>query len=503
MNPEIRDALQCCPNLPSPPGIAMRIVELGRDPDVDITALLRLLSRDPALASRVLRASNSALYAQRRRSTNLRQALVVIGLNATMTLALSFSLAETLSGHSNAQQIMRFVWRRALISASAAQSLGQRQRQADLEELFLAALLQDLGILALDAALPELYEPVISSARDHQDLVRLEREALGCDHGEAGSWLMAHWGLPERLAISARAVHDPGAVTVPPEMRTFLNCVLLGGQIADLFIGEEGEAGVKRIADNAGQLLGMEHDAVESVLQEVAQMLPEVGTLYDTELISPRKAAGVLDQARDLLAERNLHLIQQVAAEQTKLREMERTTQHLRETASRDALTGLHNRRFFDDVLEGEFELATDKGWPLSIGFIDLDHFKRINDTQGHQVGDSVLARVAKTLARHLRQNDFIMRYGGEEFVALLPGTGTSAARAVFERLREAVANDTHEAPGDEQFQVTVSIGVATHNDAGHKAASAMDLVRLADKALYEAKNAGRNRVCAYSKTDY
>lgn len=502
MNPEIRDALQCCPNLPSPPGIAMRIVELGRDPDVDITALLRLLSRDPALASRVLRASNSALYAQRRRSTNLRQALVVIGLNATMTLALSFSLAETLAGHSNAVQIMRFVWRRALISASAAQLLGKRQRQADLEELFLAALLQDLGILALDAALPELYEPVIAEAENHEDLLRREREVLGCDHGEAGSWLMAHWGLPERLTLSARAVHDPEAVTVPPDMRTFLNCVLLGGQIADVFIGEEGQPGIERIVKQAEELLGMDHETLENVLNEVAEMLPEVATLYDTELVSPRKAAGVLDQARDLLAERNLHLIQQVAAEQTKLREMERTTQHLRETASRDPLTGLHNRRFFDDMLEGEFELATDKGWPLSIGFIDLDHFKRINDTRGHQVGDSVLAGVAKTLARHLRQNDFIMRYGGEEFVALLPGTGIGAARAVFERLREAVAADTHESPGDEGFQVTVSIGVATHNDAGNKAATAMDLVRLADKALYAAKNAGRNRVCIHAKAD-
>src|SRR5690606_21500073 len=113
MTPEIREALPYCPNLPRPPGIAMRIVELGRDPNVDLTALSRLLARDPALASRVLRASNSALYAQRRRSDNLRQALVVIGLNATMTLALSFSLAETITDQPATRNVNRLVWRRA------------------------------------------------------------------------------------------------------------------------------------------------------------------------------------------------------------------------------------------------------------------------------------------------------------------------------------------------------------------------------------------------------
>lgn len=501
MTPEIREALQCCPNLPSPPGIAMRIVELGRDPNVDIRSLLQLLSKDPALASRVLRASNSAFYAQRRRSNNLRQALVVIGLNATMTLALSFSLADTLSKQPNSAQVTRFVWRRALISASAARLLGLQKGIDDLEELFLAGLLQELGVLALDAALPEQYEPVIVAARDHDDLLRLERETLGCDHGEAGAWLMTHWGLPERLALTASAVHDPAATDVPEADRKFVNCVAVAGQMADLFLSEaqDHEADIEKIAADAGELLGIRKGIVEELLREVAEILPEVETLYNTEIVSPRKAAGVLDQARDILAERNLHLIQQVAADQVKLREMERATQDLRESASRDALTGLHNRRFFDEVLEDEFDLASEKGWPLSIGFVDLDHFKTINDTYGHQVGDQVLARVAHILSGHLRQNDFTMRYGGEEFVALLPGTGMAAAQMVFERLREAVAAELHELPGEIRFQVTVSIGIATHNDSGQRAASAVDLVRLADKALYRAKNAGRNRIAVHT----
>lgn len=495
MTPEIREALQYCPNLPSPPGIAIRIVELGRDPNVDLTALSRLLARDPALASRVLRASNSALYAQRRRSDNLRQALVIIGLNATMTLALSFSLAETLTDQAGPHNVNKLVWRRALISATAARLLGVRLKLQELEELFLAALLQDIGILALEAALPEEYRPLIARAADHDALLGLERETLDADHGEAGEWLMTSWGLPKRLARVASAVHAPSSANLTGSEALFLNCIAVAGKIADLFLGEDRKTGTDRVVDDAWRLLRIGHEDVEPLLNEVAGVLPEVAALYDTEIISARKAAGVIDQAREILAARNLHLIQEVAVHQRKVQEMERAAQQLRDSASRDALTGLLNRGRFDEVLASEFLMATESGWPLTIGFIDLDHFKAVNDTYGHQVGDAVLLRVANILASHLRERDFIMRYGGEEFVALLPGTGIEQALGVFERLRQAVADEVHQGEAGARFHTTVSIGLAAHMDGARRVASPFDLVRSADRALYEAKRAGRNRI--------
>ena len=495
MTPEIREALQYCPNLPSPPGIAIRIVELGRDPNVDLTALSRLLARDPALASRVLRASNSALYAQRRRSDNLRQALVVIGLNATMTLALSFSLAETLTDQPDPRRLNKMVWRRALIAATAARLLGARLRLQELEELFLAGLLQDIGILALDAAMPESYLPLVVDAADHDDLLARERETLGADHGEAGEWLMSNWGLPKRMARVASAVHAPEHAGLSGSEALFVNCVAVAGKIGDLFLGEDRKTGTDRVADDAQRLLGISQGDIEPLLNEVAEVLPEVAALYDTEIISARKAAGVIDQAREILAARNLHLIQEVAEQTRKVQEMERATQSLRDSANRDALTGLLNRGRFDEVLESEFMMATESGWPLTIGFIDLDHFKTVNDTYGHQVGDAVLTRVAAILSSHLRERDFIMRYGGEEFVALLPGTGIEQAKGVFERLRKAVADEVHTGESGARFHTTVSIGLATHMDGRRRAASAVDLVRSADRALYEAKRSGRNRI--------
>jgi len=495
MKPRIRDALQYCPNLPSPPGIAIRIVELGRDPNVDLTALSRLLTKDPALASRVLRASNSALYGQRRRSDNLRQAMVVIGLNATMTLALSFSLGELLNNESNSQRGVNRYWRRALISATAGRLISEMQELPEHEETFLAALLQDIGVLAFDAAIPEEYRPILLEATDHDSLLQLEREQLGSDHGEAGSWLMRHWNLPDRIASVAAAVHDPLSTRIAADCRLFVKCVAVAGKVADLFLDDDRETSADRLARSASRLIGLEGKHLQDLIERVSQVLPEVATLYDTEILSPRQAAGVTDQARDILAARNLHLLQQMEVQNQRVQEMENATRHLRESANRDVLTGLHNRRRFDEVLETEFMLSSENGWPMTIAFIDLDHFKTVNDTHGHLAGDAVLASVARVLNSHLRKRDFIMRYGGDEFVAILPGTGIEAARGVFERLREAVLEQQFEGAHGTVFNITVSIGLASHMDASRRVGSALDLVRAADRALYEAKGGGRDRI--------
>jgi diguanylate cyclase (GGDEF)-like protein len=495
MKPRIRDALQYCPNLPSPPGIAIRIVELGRDPNVDLTALARLLSKDPALASRVLRASNSALYGQRRRSDNLRQAMVVIGLNATMTLALSFSLGELLNNESNSQRGVNRYWRRALISATAGRLISEMHHLPEHEETFLAALLQDIGVLAFDAAIPDEYRPILSQAEDHDGLLQLERERLGSDHGEAGSWLMRHWKLPERIADVASAVHDPLSTRIPAESRLFVKCVAVAGKVADLFLDDDREATTDRLARSASRLIGLEGANLQGLIARVSEVLPEVATLYDTEIISPRQATGVTDQAREILAARNLQLIQQMETQHERVQEMESATRHLRESVNRDALTGLHNRRRFDEVLETEFMLSSENGWPVTIAFIDLDHFKAVNDTHGHLAGDAVLAGVARVLTTHLRKRDFIMRYGGDEFVAILPGTGIEAARGVFERVRQAVLETRLEGSHGTFFNITASIGLASHMDGSRRAGSALDLVRAADRALYEAKGGGRDRI--------
>ena len=168
----------------------------------------------------------------------------------------------------------------------------------------------------------------------------------------------------------------------------------------------------------------------------------------------------------------------------------------LREQATTDALTGLVNRRTILELLDGELARCRRSGAACSVGIIDLDHFKAVNDTHGHAAGDGVLRQAASTMRAHLRPYDFLGRYGGEEFVVVLPGCDSDGARAAAERLRACVEQITV-AVGSIAVRVTCSLGVATVGKGTR--ADREHLLSTADAALYRAKQAGRNRVVVAS----
>ncbi len=195
---------------------------------------------------------------------------------------------------------------------------------------------------------------------------------------------------------------------------------------------------------------------------------------------------------RILLENRNRLLAQQL---QTYARELERRNQELKDSAERDALTGLFNRRYFLRALEVETARSTRHGHRFSLILLDVDHFKHYNDTHGHPAGDELLRRLSAVLGSVQREETVCARYGGEEFVMLLPETGRDGVRVHAERLRRAV--EELPLPGSETQplgRITISLGVACFPEDGSDAET---LVRVADEALYRAKGAGRNQVAA------
>jgi two-component system, cell cycle response regulator len=175
-------------------------------------------------------------------------------------------------------------------------------------------------------------------------------------------------------------------------------------------------------------------------------------------------------------------------------RELKSKLQFALEHAAHDGLTGLFNRRYFERRLKEEVAHAKRHKRPFSIVMLDLDHFKLVNDTYGHEDGDRVLRHVAEVIQSLLREDDVPCRYGGEEFVLLLRGTTGMAARIVANRLRSALAlKPIGVGPKEEPRHVTFSAGVAAADDRNAYAAD--DVVTRADAALYRAKRAGRNRV--------
>ncbi len=160
-----------------------------------------------------------------------------------------------------------------------------------------------------------------------------------------------------------------------------------------------------------------------------------------------------------------------------------------------DALTGVHNRRYLDSQLGDELGLARRYGFPLAVIFLDIDHFKRVNDNHGHPVGDAVLKSFASALGEALRKTDLLARYGGEEFVVVSPHTDLAGATLVAQRLRQAVEALRLDAPGTPgALRITCSAGVA---ELTPNTPDAQQLLDAADRNLYRAKQQGRNRVVA------
>jgi two-component system cell cycle response regulator len=177
-------------------------------------------------------------------------------------------------------------------------------------------------------------------------------------------------------------------------------------------------------------------------------------------------------------------------------REINLAQEKMADMSTRDELTGLYNRRYLMGVLEREVSRAKRYETDLALCMLDLDHFKRINDTYGHPAGDIVLSEIARMLKECIRQSDLVCRYGGEEFVVILPNTDVKKAKSVTERFRKNVAKYQFK-HNSSQFQITVSVGIASYGHEGDQ--SLTQLIEMADKALYQAKRTGRNKVIEYS----
>jgi two-component system cell cycle response regulator len=336
-------------------------------------------------------------------------------------------------------------------------------------------------------------------------------------------WARSHrpraWGTT-RLLVSSAGVPDPSKILVVDDSRTQLDWLVqvLEKEGYSVATAPDGKEAIRKVRSDPPDLVLLDMilpdlDGLE-VLRIVKarpddQFIPVIILSVKSDIDT--KVAGLRIGADDFLAKpfAEAEILARCAAMlrikhlQEKLREAQR---RLEEQSITDALTGLKNRRFFDERLHEEFRRAQRYGDYLSLIMIDLDEFKAVNDRYGHPAGDSVLRDAAGLIRTSIRDPDICARYGGEEFAVILPKTHMSGALAVAERVwRELGAREypmpAVQAGAPATVRVTASLGVAFY--PSKDISSGELLLRFADQALYQAKRAGRNTICLYQAQAY
>lgn len=483
MKENLLEQMQFCTNLPSLPAVALKIIDLAQKEDTNLTQINHYISLDPALSAKIVRIANSPLYKSRGTISNIGQAVSILGMHGVMTIALSFSLTDSLMKHSRnslSPANSNIFWRRSITSALASRALGQRLNMGNLlDDLFLAGLLQDIGILVFYAMLPETYPQIFTAAANHGELHDAENKAFGIGHDELGGALLERWKLPAYLSHACMRSHTL-ADTANPGIN---ECVAVSGFVADYFLAPSEKEKITMATDTAQACLGLDEFALVETLEDMERELHHVEELFEISIVKASHLSGIIDQAKELLTTRTL----------IKVRELEDKVQH-------DGLTGARNRSYFNDAFHQEFLLSTQQRQPLSVAMIDIDHFKLVNDAYGHIAGDGVLVAVVKAVSSKIRQTDILCRYGGEEFALILPGTTLAAARAILTRVKESIAATAYKLGSGAVIHVTASIGLAVNMmDKEQTFDTHRDMLEAADLALYSAKHSGRNQIVEWN----
>jgi HD-like signal output (HDOD) protein len=271
---------------PSPPTVALKLIELAKAADPNIKEVVKIVELDSVLTLKILRLANSARYLQRRKSSTVCRALVMMGVNAALTVGLSFSLLECLPESKSKGLDHKLFWRRSLLAAISARCIGEVLKSQNGDELFMTALLQDVGILALANADPKMYCETLNLESDHFKLGEHERERLGANHAEVTAYLLGSWNLPGRVISAIAESHQPSRVAARTETERFHAVIAMSGLFADLFIKPQSSVQCEKVARIAQQLLGVEKPVVGWILDRIRAVMPDTEEMFGMQLAS-------------------------------------------------------------------------------------------------------------------------------------------------------------------------------------------------------------------------
>jgi len=494
----IEDLLKDTVRLPSPPAVAVKILNTVKKEDFSFSELASIIQSDPALTARILQVANSSFYALPNKVGSIEKALPVLGGNALKNIALSFVISGGMKRKTEDNFDFDFFWKRSITAAVAANLVASLVNYRS-DDTFITSLLQDIGVVIMYLCRPDDYLMV---RQDKQisglPIEIVERQVFGFDHQEVGAEFMKHWGLPESITLPIRYHHRNGEA--PNNCRIQATILRLSDWISSIYHGSRGTERLRSVKSTLQQDFGLDHPDLEALLDAVAHKSVEILSLFEVESCTMKPYSQILQEANQELSSLNLSYemlmieLKQAKEKAEKLAlDLKEANSQLRKLVFRDSLTGLFNHRYFQELMEQEFSRSQRYKRQLSLVMLDIDRFKKINDSHGHPTGDLVLNAVSSVIKGQTRDSDIVARYGGEEFAIILPETDRNGALVLAERCRRVVEQTDIRTDG-RAIKITVSVGVTTYGPEMIQITKS-EMIDAADKALYNSKRGGRNRV--------
>lgn len=469
---------------------ATKIIELALKEDATVADLAAFAATDPAFALRLLAFVNNPVLGVGRRIENVPQACGLLGIRGLRNIALSLVITDLAPNAPGSEVLLANCLRRAVAARQVAEELGE----PDPDTHFTAGLFLDTGFLS--GTREELTQLVAIAHSPSAHRILRERAAGMTPHPTRGAEIARQHFLGEDLVDCIIHHHDN---EIPSDRSARI--AWMAERVAGVFEG----GAVTRLEESlhtAARAIGLSPDSLHTVLDRI----PEQVRQYSQVLDRPVGAQSDLGELRDRVQEGLVELSEQyealVLALEAVITEKEAVELSLRDAnarletlASTDELTQVSNRRAIESALRRDLARADREATVVSVLLLDIDHFKSINDIWGHATGDAVLAMLGRLLSSSLRAGDLVGRWGGEEFLCILPSTDLAGAVVVAERLRATLASNAVSGPRG-LVQVTASLGAASIRGPGCRNATE-DLIRRVDEALYAAKEGGRDRVVA------
>lgn len=273
--------------LPMLPDIAVRIIELNNDPDLYAAKVAELISTDPVLSARLLQVSNSSMFPFRREITNLNEALTVLGVQLTMSIAVGFAIIDTMRGRESNDSGFNHdgFWRKSVLGAIAAIEMRSELKETQQGDLFVAALMQDIGMIALEGIAGKKYAQLVNTARSHLDLVELERRVFGLDHAEVGTAMLQHWNLPSMHVEAVRHSHDLLEAKPIIDLSELEYSVAFSGLLAEQWIAESAspellDASIKRSIERIGE------ESFKNIVTKTVEAIPGANEVFRMTLLA-------------------------------------------------------------------------------------------------------------------------------------------------------------------------------------------------------------------------